>query len=195
MEGKSNVEPAAIHLCIDRYGIIIDHYPTSHRAIYTSPTAICESLLVPEKGQFQHILRVLNTNVEGKTKIMFAMTNIKGVGRRYANLVCKKADIDLKKRAGELTNEELERLVTIMQNPTQYKVPQWFLNRQKNFVDGKYTQLLANGLDNQMREDLERLKKIRAHRGLRHYWGVRVRGQHTKTTGRRGRVVGVSKKK
>ncbi|KAG0027415.1 ribosomal 40S subunit protein S18B [Podila clonocystis] len=153
------------------------------------------SLLVPEKGQFQHILRVLNTNVEGKTKIMFAMTNIKGVGRRYANLVCKKADIDLKKRAGELTNEELERLVTIMQNPTQYKVPQWFLNRQKNFVDGKYTQLLANGLDNQMREDLERLKKIRAHRGLRHYWGVRVRGQHTKTTGRRGRVVGVSKKK
>ena len=98
-------------------------------------------------------------------------------------------------RAGELTNEELERLVTIMQNPTQYKVPQWFLNRQKNFVDGKYTQLLANGLDNQMREDLERLKKIRAHRGLRHYWGVRVRGQHTKTTGRRGRVVGVSKKK
>ena len=28
-----------------------------------------------------------------------------------------------------------------------------------------------------MREDLERLKKIRAHRGLRHYWGVRVRGQ------------------
>ncbi|KAF9346869.1 ribosomal 40S subunit protein S18B [Mortierella sp. AD094] len=154
-----------------------------------------KSLLVPEKGQFQHILRVLNTNVEGKTKIMFAMTNIKGVGRRYANLVCKKADIDLKKRAGELTNEELERLVTIMQNPTQYKVPQWFLNRQKNFVDGKYTQLLANGLDNQMREDLERLKKIRAHRGLRHYWGVRVRGQHTKTTGRRGRVVGVSKKK
>ncbi|KAG0247139.1 ribosomal 40S subunit protein S18B, partial [Mortierella polycephala] len=91
------------------------------------------SLLVPEKGQFQHILRVLNTNVEGKTKIMFAMTKIKGVGRRYANLVCKKADIDLKKRAGELTNEELERLVTIMQNPTQYKVPQWFLNRQKNF--------------------------------------------------------------
>ncbi|KAG0235779.1 ribosomal 40S subunit protein S18B [Actinomortierella wolfii] len=153
------------------------------------------SLLVPEKGQFQHILRVLNTNVEGKNKIMFAMTNIKGVGRRYANLVCKKADIDLKKRAGELTNEELERLVTIMQNPTQYKVPQWFLNRQKNWVDGKYTQLLANGLDNQLREDLERLKKIRAHRGLRHYWGVRVRGQHTKTTGRRGRTVGVSKKK
>jgi hypothetical protein len=34
-----------------------------------------------------------------------------------------------------------------------------------------------------LRDDLERLKKIRAHRGLRHFWGLRVRGQHTKTTG------------
>ncbi|KAE9618327.1 putative ribosomal protein S13 [Lupinus albus] len=33
------------------------------------------------------------------------------------------------------------------------------------------------------------------HRGLRHYWGLRVRGQHTKTTGRRGKTVGVSKKR
>ncbi|KAK9703766.1 ribosomal 40S subunit protein S18B [Basidiobolus ranarum] len=110
-------------------------------------------------------------------------------------MVCKKADIDLTKRAGELTNEELERIVTIIQNPLQYKIPKWFLNRQKDIVDGKYTQVLANGLDNKFREDLERMKKIRAHRGLRHYWGLRVRGQHTKTTGRRGRTVGVSKKK
>merc|ERR1711864_32855 len=54
---------------------------------------------------------------------------------------------------------------------------------------------LANMLDNKLREDLERLKKIRAHRGLRHYWGLRVRGQHTKTTGHKGKTVGVSKKK
>ncbi|CAG8584174.1 6321_t:CDS:2 [Rhizophagus irregularis] len=153
------------------------------------------SLVVPDKNQFQHILRLLNTNVEGKTKVMFALTAIKGVGRRYSNLVCKKADIDLRKRAGELTNEELERIVTIIQNPTQFKIPNWFLNRQKDIVDGKYSQILANGLESKLREDLERLKKIRAHRGLRHYWGLRVRGQHTKTTGRRGRTVGVSKKK
>ncbi|CAG8544580.1 466_t:CDS:2 [Diversispora eburnea] len=126
---------------------------------------------------------------------MFALTAIKGVGRRYANLVCKKADVDLRKRAGELSTEELERIVTIIQNPTQYKIPLWFLNRQKDINDGKYTQVLANSLESKLREDLERLKKIRAHRGLRHYWGLRVRGQHTKTTGRRGRTVGVSKKK
>ncbi|KAJ9638201.1 ribosomal 40S subunit protein S18B [Coniosporium tulheliwenetii] len=144
------------------------------------------------EGRF---LRLLNTNVDGKQKVMYALTKIKGVGRRYSNLVCKKADVDLNKRAGELTSEELERIVTIIQNPTQYKIPTWFLNRQRDIVDGKDSQILANGVDSKLREDLERLKKIRAHRGLRHYWGLRVRGQHSKTTGRRGRTVGVSKKK
>jgi len=151
------------------------------------------SLVVPEK--FQHILRVMNTNIDGRRKIMFAMTSIKGCGRRFSNIVCKKADVDMSKRAGECTEDEVERIVTIMNNPRQYKIPDWFLNRQKDVKDGKFSQVLANGLDNKMREDLERLKKIRAHRGLRHYWGLRVRGQHTKTTGRRGRTVGVSKKK
>ncbi|KAI1335115.1 ribosomal protein S13 [Xylariaceae sp. FL0016] len=153
------------------------------------------SLVSGEKTNFQFILRLLNTNVDGKEKVMYAMTKITGVGRRYSNLVCKKADVDLNKRAGELTSEELERIVTILQNPTQYKIPTWFLNRQRDITDGKDSQVLSNGVASKLREDLERLKKIRAHRGLRHYWGLRVRGQHTKTTGRRGRTVGVSKKK
>ena len=33
------------------------------------------SLVVPPN--FQHILRVMNTNIEGKTNVMFAMTAIK----------------------------------------------------------------------------------------------------------------------
>jgi small subunit ribosomal protein S18e len=151
--------------------------------------------VVPDANQFQHIIRLLNTNIDGKRNVMYALTAIKGVGRRYANIVCKKADVDLTKRAGELTNEDLERIVTIMQNPKQYKIPDWYLNRQKDIKDGKYSQKLSNLLDNILREDLERLKKIRCNRGIRHYWGVRVRGQHTKTTGRRGRTVGVAKKK
>ncbi|KAK8387989.1 hypothetical protein O3P69_020112 [Scylla paramamosain] len=151
------------------------------------------SIILPEK--FQHILRLMNTNIDGRRKVMFAMTAIKGVGRRYSNIVLKKADIDQTKRAGELTEEEVEKIVTIMSNPRQYKIPDWFLNRQKDIKDGKYSQVMSNYLETKLREDLERMKKIRAHRGLRHYWGLRVRGQHTKTTGRRGRTVGVSKKK
>ena len=57
------------------------------------------SLVVPDQSQqFQHILRLLNTNVNGARKIMYALTEIKGVGRRYSNVVCKKADVDLNKR-------------------------------------------------------------------------------------------------
>ncbi len=58
------------------------------------------SMLEPlgREQSFGHILRLLNTNVDGRRKIMFALTEIKGVGRRYSNLVCKKADIDLNKR-------------------------------------------------------------------------------------------------
>ncbi|KAK6195629.1 hypothetical protein SNE40_001016 [Patella caerulea] len=123
------------------------------------------------------------------------MTAVKGIGRRFANIMCKKANIDTRLRAGELSDEDVERLITVMGNPRQYKIPDWFLNRQKDIKDGKFSQILSNGLDNKLREDLERLKKIRAHRGLRHYWGLRVRGQRTKTTGRRGRTVGVAKKK
>lgn len=56
------------------------------------------ALVVPDKNAFQHILRLLNTNVDGKEKVMFALTRIKGVGRRYSNIVIKKADVDLNKR-------------------------------------------------------------------------------------------------
>ena len=59
--------------------------------------------------------------------------------------------------------------MTIIQNPRQFKVPDWMLNRKKDVKDGKYSQVVSNTLDMKLREDLERLKKIRAHRGLRHY--------------------------
>merc|ERR1712018_1006615 len=93
------------------------------------------SLVIPTN--FQHILRVMNTNIDGKRNIMFAITAIKGICRRYANIVLKKADIDLSKRAGELSEEEVEKIITIMSNPRQYKIPDWFLNRQKDIKDGK----------------------------------------------------------
>eukprot|EP00640_Fibrocapsa_japonica_P007771 CAMPEP_0113939846 /NCGR_PEP_ID=MMETSP1339-20121228/6075_1 /TAXON_ID=94617 /ORGANISM="Fibrocapsa japonica" /LENGTH=153 /DNA_ID=CAMNT_0000943467 /DNA_START=83 /DNA_END=544 /DNA_ORIENTATION=- /assembly_acc=CAM_ASM_000762 len=138
---------------------------------------------------FQHILRILNTNIDGRRKVQFALTAIKGVGRRFANLCCKKAEVDADKRAGELTADEIEKIVAIIQNPKQFKIPMWFLNRQKDFKTGKYMQIVSNQIDGKLRDDLERLKKIRAHRGLRHYWGIPVRGQHTKTSRRRGKTV------
>jgi len=149
--------------------------------------------IVLNEGEFRYILRILNTNIDGKQKVAYALTAIKGIGRRFANLVCKKAEVDLGKRAGQLTDEEVDRIVTIIQNPRQFKIPDWFLNRRKDIRDGKYQQLVSNNLDFKLREDLDRMRKVRLHRGLRHFWGIRVRGQKTKTTGRHGKTVGVSK--
>lgn len=155
---------------------------------------VCVGQSLVANEEFQHILRVLNTNVDGKQKIMFAMTSIKGIGRRFANICCKKADVDMNKRfgfwfglvgshflfvcfccwnkcvfvgfcylfrAGELSAAELDNLMTVVANPRQFKIPDWFLNRKKDYKDGKYSQVVSNALDMKLRDDLERLKKIR----------------------------------
>jgi ribosomal protein S13 len=115
---------------------------------------------------------------------MYALTAIPGVGRRISNLILKKADIPLTKRAGELNADDIEKLVRILQKPHEFQLPDWMLNRRKDRVDGATSHLVSNQIATKLREDLEALKKVRAHRGLRHYWGIKVRGQRTGTTGR-----------
>ena len=65
-------------------------------------------------------------------------------------------------RAGELSAAELDSVMTVVANPRQFKIPDWFLNRKKDYKDGKYSQVVSNALDMKLRDDLERLKKIRS---------------------------------
>lgn len=51
------------------------------------------------------------------------------------------AEVDLNKRAGELTEEELEAIKLIIAQPLQFNIPTWFLNNQKDHKDGKYSQV------------------------------------------------------
>ena len=51
--------------------------------------------------------------------------------------------------------------MVIVANPRTFKIPDWFLNRQKDHKDGRYSQLTSSALDTKLRDDLERLKKIR----------------------------------
>ena len=150
--------------------------------------------VIPEEN-FSHILRVQNTNVKGSVKAQFALRAIKGVGRRFANVLMKTAGIDLDKRSGQVTEQEIETLNDILARPTEHGIPKWFLNRQRDPKDGTNSQLISNQVDTKLREDIEKLKKIKNHRGLRHYWGLKVRGQRTFSTGRCGRTLGVTKKK
>ena len=122
---------------------------------------------------------------------MYALCAIPGMGRRISNVVCKKAEVDMDKRAGDMTADEIERIVSIVSDPKKFKVPGWMVNRRRDRVDGKNSHLTSNQIATKLREDIEALKKIRAHRGLRHYWGLKVRGQHTGTTGR-GRAAAMA---
>ncbi|OIR57411.1 MAG: 40S ribosomal protein S18 [Amphiamblys sp. WSBS2006] len=148
-----------------------------------------------EGSDFNFIIRFLNTNLNGKRKVPYALTGVKGVGIRIALLVCTAAGVDINKRCGELSDEDMARVEKVLLNPLEHNVPVWLLNRQKDIATGQDIHVVSNGLDSKLREDLERMKKLKGNRGLRHVWGLKVRGQHTKSTGRRGKTVGVSKKK
>jgi ribosomal protein S13 len=70
------------------------------------------------------------------------------------------------RRAGEVSAAELEQMMVIVSNPRTFKIPDWFLNRQKDVKDGRFLQITSSQLDTKLREDLERLKKIRCGRAL-----------------------------
>merc|ERR1712216_94423 len=144
---------------------------------------ITMALIVEEKN-FSHILRILNTNVDGKLKVIYALTAIKGIGRRFADIVCKRADVDVNCRAGELTKKQLQKICVIIANPKQHNIPDHFLNRRRDRKTNKDNHIHANQIAQKWREDFDEWKKTRRHRGLRHLWQLKTRGQHTKTSGR-----------
>ncbi|KAF7682758.1 40S ribosomal protein S18 [Astathelohania contejeani] len=147
----------------------------------------------PEK--INHIIRMLNTNVDGTRRLNIALTDIRGVGRRFADMVCKRAGIDGTRRAGELSEEELNIIQSIITDPASVNIPEWAFNHRRDIVDGLSTHLVGNQIDADFRLHLERGKKIKHVRVCRLAAGLKVRGQRTKSNGRRGRTVGVSRKK
>lgn len=153
-----------------------------------------QSFVCENPTEFKHIIRVLNTNLEGKRNVVNSLTQIKGIGRRLAHLICQLAKIDVVKRAGDVSNESWETVGKIIADPGAHGVPTWFFNRRKDYRTGEDMHVSSNMLDTKIREDLEQMKKIRRHKGLRHHWLLKVRGQHTKSTGRRGVTIGVVRK-
>mmetsp|Transcript_54565 Transcript_54565/g.45945 ORF Transcript_54565/g.45945 Transcript_54565/m.45945 type:complete len:139 (-) Transcript_54565:74-490(-) len=138
---------------------------------------------------------MLNTNIDGRLQLPYAMCGVKGVGRRLGYLMCRILDMDVHRKAGDLDEAERERVRQFVLDPASHGVPVWFLNRQRDITEGTNIQVTSTMIDTYLRQDLERWKKIRSNRGLRHYWRIRVRGQKTCATGRRGATMGVTKKK
>ncbi len=144
--------------------------------------------------EFQHIIRFAGTDINGTQPAIYALTNIKGVGIKLANAIVEKSGINPGTRMGFLSSSEVEKIEDILQNPLQYGIPKWLLNRRKDRETGKDLHLLGSDLVLQTKNDIEDMKKIRSWKGFRHSYGLKVRGQRTRTTGRKGKAIGVKKK-
>ncbi|NIP67090.1 30S ribosomal protein S13 [Candidatus Bathyarchaeota archaeon] len=145
--------------------------------------------------EFQHIVRIAETDIDGALELEYALTKIKGVGIRLANIIAERADLDPNRRLGFLSDAEVKRIKDVIQDPSQYDLPYWLLNRSRDRDTGKDLHLVGSDLVLQTKSDIDHMKKIKSWKGIRHSLGLKVRGQRTRTTGRKGRVVGVKKKR
>lgn len=147
-----------------------------------------------QNEELKHLVRIMNTDLQGGKPVQYALTGIPGIGRRVAKLISKDAGVDPTATLGYLPDEDVAKLDAAIGN-LENLAPCWMLNRQKDLISGQDRHLFGTDIMLTFREDINNLKKVRAYRGLRHERGLKVRGQRTKSTGRRGSTVGVSKKK
>ncbi len=98
-------------------------------------------------------------------------------------------------RLGYLSENRIKELDEVVRDITKLGFPSWLYNRRKDYATGADKHLIGAELIFYPRQDIEREKKIKSWRGVRHALGLKVRGQRTATTGRLGMTVGVSKKK
>ena len=140
------------------------------------------------------IIRVCDTNLTGSWLVKRAIRNIPGVGFQFGNAVSIVSGLG-DKTLESLSEDELKRLVEIIQNPEKHSLPKWLLNRRKDPKTGVDRHLVSSGLEFNVRMDINEMKKLRIYKGIRHAAGLPVRGQRTLSSFRKGKTIGVSRSK
>lgn len=144
--------------------------------------------------EFKHIARIAGKDLSGGRQVQLALSDLKGVSIAYARAVAYVAEVDPFEKLGNLTKEKIDLLEKILKNPSEHGIPIWMLNRRKDYDTGKDLHLIGTDVTVSVRSDIGRERRIRSRRGIRHELGLPVRGQRTRTTGRKGLVVGVKRK-
>ena len=139
------------------------------------------------------MIRILGNDIPGDKKIVVGLGQIKGVGYMFANTILSVLKIDSNQRIGHLSAEQVKSIENIIKNPATANFPPWFLNRRKDIETGEDKHLLTSDIAFMIRNDIEREKTTGSWRGYRHMYGLKVRGQRTRCTGRKGGAVGVAK--
>jgi len=143
---------------------------------------------------FNYIVRMADSDIDGLRPIGMGLCGVKGVGARTAKCICDIAQIDPTKLGGHLSDEEQEKLRNAIEEyPTM--VPLWMLNRQRDIETGDELHLFSQDVTMVHKDDIDRLRATKAYRGLRHAARKKVRGQRTRSNGRSGLTLGVQRKK
>jgi small subunit ribosomal protein S13 len=145
--------------------------------------------------EFNYIVRLHGSNLDGTKMLPYALCELKGVGIRVARTIIKRLSLDPNTRLGVLPDSDIKRLEVMLDKPASSGIPTWMLNRRKDPQTGNDLHLLASDLDLAKKEDIDLMRETRSWKGDRHARGLKVRGQRTKTTARKGRSVGVSRKR
>jgi small subunit ribosomal protein S13 len=106
--------------------------------------------------------RLVGVDLPRDKRLEIALTYIYGIGRTRAIETCMQTGVDLNKRAGELTDEELVKL--------------------RDWIEATYK--VEGDLRREVAADIRRKIEIACYQGVRHRRGLPVRGQRTRTNAR-----------
>jgi len=142
------------------------------------------------------IVRIASTDLDGNLSVKRALRKIKGISWMTSHGLCMVASIDPNKQLGSLSEAEIKKLESAVtsQEIDDRRLPVWMLNRRADPETGTNKQLIGSALDFRIREDINFMRRTRMYKGIRHELGLPVRGQRTRSSFRKNRTVGVSKK-
>ena len=143
--------------------------------------------------QYENLIRILGNDIPGERKTLIGLTQIRGIGYMFANSMLQILKINPDSRIGTLSAEQVSSIEKMIQDPKSQNFPTWFLNRQQDIETGDDMHLVTSDIAFNLRNDIEREKGVFSWRGYRHMYGLKVRGQRTRCTGRKGGAVGVAK--
>ncbi|MBX8632912.1 MAG: 30S ribosomal protein S13 [Candidatus Thermoplasmatota archaeon] len=144
------------------------------------------------KGDFHFIVHIANTDLDGNKKSVVALMKIKGLGKRIAERVAISAGIDRNVKLGSYPESKYAEIEEAI-NSIASNFPGWMVNRPSEFETGESRHAIGTEVDLAVREDINRMKMIRCYKGIRHETGQKVRGQRTRSNGRTGLTMGVTR--
>ncbi len=152
-------------------------------------------IVMPEKEKTKGIVRIAGADIKGESQLFVSLQRIKGVGGVLANAICRVNDLDGNIKVGNLTSTEIKKIEDTLNNPSKFGMPDWMLNRRKDLETGENRHLVGPDLVFMQKQDIKRMINMKSYKGVRHMYGLPVRGQRTRSSFRKGRTVGVVRKK